>query len=443
MVAAADIWKNSSSKIAHDNSAITGVDGQEQAIESSVFSVEVSREVIEPFLNDRDIASVDAFDLYDAMLNDLKTKLGSSQSISAIYKERSEALVGLLAKSEAELKQAKLTKDALIQEFSNAPVGVVVDSSQVDALKLICEEKTALVANLEEEKALLVATVQEALERCNESEKALTLLEGMTTNSGQLNRNLMAAAEGRLIDAKKTSAAEQLKLSNTIAKRDREIEVIGKDLAKFKATVSENKKGSISVLETLQNAKRIRDELTDALAEARNDRRYLTMLVDSITHQQIFTCPEGSATLFSFQTHNVSAVDDKCAIDESFPLALWLGTNGFACVLGVSVERENGERELVMPDSALLSRKAVVLLSPPKKYHAELADKLMEFDVQACNEAMTRNRLTISQLAINAEFEENAKLANKDLIAYSRARRQAVAAHFSTKGKRKKGGSRA
>jgi hypothetical protein len=216
------------------------------------------------------------------------------------------------------------------------------------------------------------------------------------------------------------------------------VEVLAAELAKFKSKVRDQKAGSVSALETLKTAKRIRDEITDELSDVRNDRRYLTMLVDSIIHDDFFTCDEGSASLFSFSTYNVSSTEDGFAIDENFPIALWLNKNGFACILGVSADvDENGERSLVMPDSPSLSRKRIAYLCPPKKYHNEIAEKLMQYDVKACNEALARSRLILSTLAIKGEYEENGKLTNKELIAVSRTRRESVAAHFASKSKRK------
>jgi hypothetical protein len=235
-----------------------------------------------------------------------------------------------------------------------------------------------------------------------------------------IHDNQLATVNGHHKDAIKSANQEALSLSGKLKKAERELEVSTADLKKLKAIVSSNKSDKEKTLEVMRKSVGTLNAMENELCVLRKDRRYLTMMVDCLIHEDIFTAYEGSVSIFSYLTLNVSSVEDDFVVDEAFPIALWMGRNGFSCVLGVSAINASGDRDLVMPSSPKVSKRALAEVCPPAKYYAEIVRRISAFDARACDAALVRSRHIVSELAIRGEFEENAKLTNKDLIATSR-----------------------
>jgi hypothetical protein len=415
---------------------------EEQQSPDEVQTYQVAGQVVEAWFNGADTAEITAFDLYESVIKGLKAKILSATFLSDTYKKRVEVYKESYENLSIELDAARQSLDVLsadIMPVTQRPLFVPQDLRD---LKREYESARRTIADLESQLSNVVTERQNLelkliaegraisslkSELVDAKAKAVTELLSVQVSAAKeldtlktIHDNQLATVNGHHKDAIKSANQEALSLSGKLKKAERELEVSTADLKKLKAIVSSNKSDKEKTLEVMRKSVGTLNAMENELCVLRKDRRYLTMMVDCLIHEDIFTADEGSVSIFSYLTLNVSSVEDDFVVDEAFPIALWMGRNGFSCVLGVSAINANGDRDLVMPSSPKVSKRALAEVCPPAKHHAEIVRRISAFDAKACDAALVRSRHIVSELAIRGEFEENAKLTNKDLIATSR-----------------------
>lgn len=393
------------------------------------YVITLDETILERHLDGGHTADVSPFDLYDSIIQSLRSENSRNVFLADTYKRASERLLSKIEGLETSLRDAIKSRDEVANSLINGITADVIAQpcNKCAGLELEIEEAKESYAKLENQLQLAVSesnTIQlnlnSALESLAASQLAIEARDLKLSNLEQLASNKLATVEGNHKDTVKglQSTLNSLKTANE--KLARELEVSNNDFARMKGSISKRKTETEAMAKILESMRSRGAELTQELATVRTDRRYLGMMIDAIIHENFFNCPEGGASIFSLQTLNVSSPEDEFVIDENYPIGLWLGSNGFSCIMGVSVDcNEKGERSLVMPASAKISKRAMTDICPPAKHHGKIVEGLMQFDVKACNAALDNTRTLVSQFAIRTEFEENAMLTNKNLIATS------------------------
>lgn len=385
---------------------------------SNPLCVEVSATIIEAIFQGCDSAEIDAFDLYDAIIRDNKSKIASLTFVNDTYKNRAASHASAIQELEGKLLEATLSRDALAAELTNtAPVVNAVAMAEHQNACLALEGANSQLTNEVADLKQKLVALNELAERERE---AFESAKAEILNASSLLENKLAAAEGRCKEIKKASDNSLRLQTQKNEKLARELEVSNAELVKLRQRGAESHKANLLTIEAMKRAKSIRDELTDELATLRTERRYLTMMMDCLFHENFFESEDGYASVLTFNTHKISSPDEQFVIDEAFAVGLWINKNGFSCVLGVSVADEEGKRSLVMPRNEKISKRAETAICPPSRDRDAILEGLMKFDAAACSASVARSRDVVGRLAIYGEHQENVLLENKNLIATTR-----------------------
>lgn len=392
----------------------------------AVYSLSADEGAILELLNGKESAEVTLIDLLQADSAALRRRLSAAEFQMSLMrgtesrlKDRITKLHSELSEYRVELGSAKGLCELLASELeaqseqSPSVEGLV----SIDELTIVKRDYEGLlsglrdtVSQIENEKASLTKQLDEQLDTSQSLQERVFDLESQLQTS--LNKQL--AEEGRLSDLKLAHSRELREAQKERDSLHSKLESSNAENRRLEAKNSENKRRLLDAKNTLVKANQLRIDLTEALDKTRTERRYLGLMLESMIHEDFFKCDAGGASVFSFQT-DITSTDGEFEIDPRYPIALWLGSNGFAVVMGIS--REDGN--LIMPTIPGISDELLEQLCPPKSVQSELADKLKEFDVEACNTAMANTRHMISQMAVDLAHKENLLQSNKNLVAIS------------------------
>lgn len=423
------------------------------------YEVTLDLNVVERFLNGAQSVEVNAFDLYDAIIKDQKRQLANKEFVTSIYQKKSESLsqqivalnvqlaeltesnqstVSALHECQSDNSELQSRIDFLTEEFTRFPQQVAVsveDKALKQSVYQLKQERESLleeISTLKEQNTFIEA---QSLSMISSYDKMIVRMNEEITNTKALYENKLKALESQLTE-KYTTELNILKNDHkvVIADKSKEFKKIETELDKKSRALAvtetyfkQAKKRNIENREFMENSLKsmnmARNQIRDMeheIAELRTDRRYLTVMMDAITHQDVFTCDDGVVSLFSTQTQEIKASQGTFEINTQHPIGLWLGKNGYACVLAVAKEPDQDGNPLIAMPAYEETDDDVEYLKfaqPPEEHFEAIAKILMQYDVDKITDSFQRSRQVCSQLAKDWNFLENRLQENPNLVA--------------------------
>lgn len=389
----------------------------------STLSFEVSETVLES-LSDEYLSPLD---LYEIILKDLKARAATSDFLADTYRRKCASLQTEKALAEESLSSATMMLEKLQAEFQQASIGdpkqVAILTRQLNEELLTKQQQQQRILGLESELTQLQASYAMVEKDHKALQEKLAALEASYASDKALYENRLLVADGKLTDFQNTSVKTMERELAAVKKKletsERAVEVLNRDNKKLIQARKEGNQQKLDSLQALRTAKSKLDAMSAELAKTRIDNFYLEALHDCYLNTDLLKYPDGSVCLYSLQTNEIES--DEYPIDPAYPIGMWLGKNGFSCVLAVSqYEDQDGNRDLIMPMIKDIPEDILHSLTPRREYHQEIINRLMQYSVVVCNARLAQLREELAPIAKQMNHFNNQKIANKDLIAVSR-----------------------
>ncbi|MGL6121478.1 MAG: hypothetical protein ACRC1W_00270 [Shewanella sp.] len=327
-----------------------------------------------------------------------------------------------IARLESSLAAQQRQSDIEMTEANNRVEAI--EAELKDAVELV-DARNVQIAYLSAENESLVSergTVSLLLQ--DQIENVLNLRRELGSNDELINALKVDSQRLEVVkEERKQALAAKVIADKKLAQFERKNEVLEREAAKFKTHRHESRQSIETAKRAFDEMVKCNDEFSNELVRERMERRYLTMMIDSLNNSDVLELRGGFLSLYSFSPERVLKIGDaeNASIDTEFPLGLWTNHLGVCCIVAVSQEfNESGERDLIMPKVSGLSQRGHQIICPSKTECSQIVVELMKYNAKACNEAIARCRAINSEIARCTNFDENRVLTNKRLIAVSR-----------------------
>ncbi|GAB1077500.1 MAG: hypothetical protein SAqTSB_36370 [Shewanella algae] len=391
----------------------------------ALYSLSVDEGAVLELLNGKESAEITYTDLLEADRDSIRRRLSSAEfqmslmrSSEVRLKEKvlklnSEISEYRLDLEEANERNAILTSELEALSTSSPSIDGLISIDELTQLKREYEKLNADLSGkvrlLENEKSELTQTLNEQRANVDALRETVSELESKL----EIDANKLLASEGRISELKTAHARELREAHKGQESLRARLDSKEAENKRLEAKNAENKRRLLDAKNTMLKANQHLTDFGVELDKTRTERRYLGFMLQAMIHEDFFECDAGGASVFSFQT-DITSTEGEFEIDPRYPIALWLGKNGFAVVMGIG-----RDGNLIMPTIPGISDELLEELCPPRAVHGELAEKLKEFDVEACNRAMANTRHRLSQMSVDLAHNENLIQSNKNLIAIS------------------------
>ncbi|MGL4640628.1 MAG: hypothetical protein ACRCVX_12975, partial [Shewanella sp.] len=167
-------------------------------------------------------------------------------------------------------------------------------------------------------------------------ESVLNLRQELSKNDDLISA-LKKDAQGLELakEERKQAMAAKVAAEKKLSQFERKNEVLEREAAKFKAHRHESRQAIETAKRAFDDAVKRNDEFSNELVRERMERRYLTMMIDSLNNSDVLELKGGFLSLYSFSPEKVLKLGDaeNASIDTEYPLGLWTTHLGVCCIV--------------------------------------------------------------------------------------------------------------